>query len=98
MARLVRHRQTKGAETDRPILPPPRHIPTLPEAHCNLEVSWSTDYGVTYGPNGQGGCIVDTDTSDGRGRFPQLHSTNADGGHHGNRFADEMWAAYIARP
>ncbi len=30
MARLVRHRQTKGAETDRPILPPPRHIPTLP--------------------------------------------------------------------
>ncbi len=32
MARLVRHRQTKGAETDRPILPPPRHIPTLPIA------------------------------------------------------------------
>ncbi len=30
MARLVRHRQTKGAATDRPILPPPRHIPTLP--------------------------------------------------------------------
>ena len=29
-ARLLRHRQTKGAETDRPILPPPRHIPTLP--------------------------------------------------------------------
>ncbi len=26
----MRHRQTKGAETDRPILPPPRHIPTLP--------------------------------------------------------------------
>ncbi len=32
MARLLRHRQTKGAETDRPILPPPRHIPTLPKA------------------------------------------------------------------
>ncbi len=30
MARLLRHRQTKGAATDRPILPPPRHIPTLP--------------------------------------------------------------------
>jgi len=29
-ARLMRHRQTKGAETDRPIMPPPRHIPTLP--------------------------------------------------------------------
>ncbi len=31
MARLLRHRQTKAAETDRPILPPPRHIPTLPK-------------------------------------------------------------------
>ncbi len=28
----MRHRQTKGAETDRPILPPPHHIPTLPFA------------------------------------------------------------------
>src|SRR3954452_972425 len=26
----LRHRQTKGAETDMPGLPPPRHIPTLP--------------------------------------------------------------------
>src|SRR5262249_36208720 len=26
----LRHRQTKGAETDMPSLPPPRHIPTLP--------------------------------------------------------------------
>ena len=31
MARIVRHRQTKAAETDRPILPPPRHIPSLPK-------------------------------------------------------------------
>jgi hypothetical protein len=30
MARLVRHRQTKGAAPARPDLPPPRHIPTLP--------------------------------------------------------------------
>ena len=30
MAPLLRNRQTKGAETDGPILPPPRHIPTLP--------------------------------------------------------------------
>ena len=28
----LRHRQTKGAETDMPGLPPPRHIPTLPFA------------------------------------------------------------------
>jgi hypothetical protein len=32
MARLLGHRQTKGAATDKPILPPPRHIPTLPMA------------------------------------------------------------------
>jgi len=31
MAAPLRHRQTKGAETDMPSLPPPRHIPTLPE-------------------------------------------------------------------
>ena len=30
MAWLLRHRQTKEAETDTPILTPPRHIPTLP--------------------------------------------------------------------
>jgi len=27
----LRHRQTKGAATDRLNLPPPRHIPTLPK-------------------------------------------------------------------
>ncbi len=36
MARLLRHRQTKGAETDWLILPPPRHIPTLPGADVRL--------------------------------------------------------------
>ena len=30
MAEPLRHRQTKGAETDMRSLPPPRHIPTLP--------------------------------------------------------------------
>ena len=32
MVEPLRHRQTKGAETDMPNLPPPRHIPTLPDA------------------------------------------------------------------
>src|SRR6516225_6602407 len=32
MAEPLRHRQTKGAETDMPSLPPPRHIPTLPSS------------------------------------------------------------------
>ena len=30
MVEPLRHRQTKGAATDMPGLPPPRHIPTLP--------------------------------------------------------------------
>jgi hypothetical protein len=30
MVEPLRHRQTKGAETDMPGLPPPRHFPTLP--------------------------------------------------------------------
>ena len=30
LVRPLRHRQTKGAATDMPDLPPPRHIPTLP--------------------------------------------------------------------
>src|ERR1700730_2720155 len=30
MVEPLRHRQTKGAETDMPDLPPPRHFPTLP--------------------------------------------------------------------
>jgi hypothetical protein len=30
MARLLGHRQTKGAATDKPDLLPPRHISTLP--------------------------------------------------------------------
>src|SRR5271169_1389560 len=34
MAEPLRHRQTKGAETDMPSLPPPRHIPTLPNSRC----------------------------------------------------------------
>jgi len=36
MVEPLRHRQTKGAATDMPDLPPPRHIPTLP--NCRLRV------------------------------------------------------------
>ena len=32
MVEPLRHRQTKGAETDMPGLPPPRHFPTLPNS------------------------------------------------------------------
>jgi hypothetical protein len=37
MVEPLRHRQTKGAETDMPGLPPPRHFPTLPDAEIQTE-------------------------------------------------------------
>ena len=43
MAEPLRHRQTKGAETDMPSLPPPCHIPTLPRGvvgYSVLCVAW----------------------------------------------------------
>jgi hypothetical protein len=51
-------------------------------------------YGITYGPDGNGGCILDKDPSDGIGRFPTLHGTNADGGYRYSEFQREMWDAY----
>jgi hypothetical protein len=65
------------------------------DAVCDVTVSWDAEYGVSYGPDGSGGCILDTDSSDGTGRFPARHATNADDGHYGSAFADEMWAAYV---
>ena len=37
MGRLLGHRQTKGAATDKPDLTPPRHISTLPRLCENAE-------------------------------------------------------------
>jgi len=54
-------------------------------------------YGITYGPDGLGGCILDTDPSDGVGRHPDLHGSNANDGHHGSVFHGEMWDAYRAQ-
>ena len=66
------------------------------EAHCDLTVSWDAGYGVDYGPDGSGGCIADTDPSDGTGRFPQLHGASTDDGYYGSGFASAMWDAYVA--
>ena len=38
MVEPLRHRQTKGAATDMPGLPPPRHFPTLPYAVIQLRI------------------------------------------------------------
>jgi len=52
------------------------------------------NYGLTYGPDGLGGCIVDSDPSDGIGRAPDQHGVNANDGHHGSAFHGEMWDAH----
>src|SRR5258708_40059479 len=46
----LRHRQTKGAATDMPGLPPPRHIPTLPNSAVLTEPSPARSRGVYRGP------------------------------------------------
>src|SRR5271169_6250190 len=45
MAEPLRHRRTKGAETDMPSLPPPRHIPTLPYGSENEKPAHPRDRG-----------------------------------------------------
>ena len=52
MARLLRHRQTKWAETDKPNLLLPRHISTLPEVrvrHVATKLSFAETAGVADG-------------------------------------------------
>ena len=49
---------------------------------------------VTYGPDGSGGCILDTDASDGTGRFPQNHQADADGPNRRSAFQGYLWDAY----
>lgn len=65
---------------------------------CDLNAHWKTSadshYGVTYGPDGHGGCILDSDPTDGIGRFPRLHGATPDGGNYDTRFQKAMWAAY----
>lgn len=45
-------------------------------------------YGVTFGPDGNGDCVRDTDPTDGIGRHPLTHGTNANKGDYGTRFYD----------
>ncbi len=66
------------------------------EGFCDTTVSWDSDYGVTYGPDGNGGCILDTDPGDGTGRFPLLHGASTDDGHYGSGFANTLWSVYVA--
>lgn len=67
------------------------------DAYCDTTVNWNAHYGVTYGPDGHGGCIPDNDPSDGIGRFPLLHGSNADSGYWGSSFAEAMWDTHVAQ-
>jgi len=55
------------------------------------------NYGTTFGPDGFGGCILDTDTINGIGRYPELHGIDPDAGSTGGYssvFINAMWDAY----
>lgn len=64
--------------------------------------------GVTFGPDGDGGCIEDAEPAcsaeelaDGAsgpciGRWPGKHGSSADDGNYGSGYASEMWASYRA--
>jgi hypothetical protein len=51
-------------------------------------------YGVTYGPDGNGGCIKDADLSDGIGRFPNRHGLKKNTGYYGSAFIDTMYGRF----
>jgi hypothetical protein len=57
-----------------------------------------SNYGITFGPDGAGGCIADADPSDGTGRFPLQDGVEQDPqSYHGSSpFMHAMWAAYRA--
>jgi hypothetical protein len=48
------------------------------------------NYGKTYGPDGNGGCIK------GSGRYTAKHGASKDGGAYGSALGDQMWAAFRA--
>jgi len=48
-----------------------------------------TNYGVTFGPDGKGGCIT------GSGRFPEMNGTEANQGYYFSTFADQMYPHFI---
>ncbi|MBD3314151.1 MAG: hypothetical protein GF344_00050 [Chitinivibrionales bacterium] len=68
-----------------------------PDPCAPADTTWS-GYGVTFGPDGKGGCIRDTDTTDGIGRFPRRHGAEADGGGRYSEFQAAMWDAYRNHP
>lgn len=64
-----------------------------PDPCAPADSNWE-NYGVTFGPNGKGGCIEDSDPTDGIGRFPKKHGKYVDEGHYGSSFQRSLWDHY----
>jgi hypothetical protein len=73
-----------------------RTVCTGTDAVCDLAGTWDAHYGITFGPDGSGGCIADTDPTDGTGRFPDRHGDATDDGYYQSAFANELWDAHVA--
>jgi hypothetical protein len=54
------------------------------------------NYGITFGPDpgNPGDCIRDNDSSNGIGRYPELHGLQTDDGNRRSEFQAAMWDAY----
>ena len=64
-----------------------------PDPCAPADSSWS-NYGVTFGPDGNGGCIIDMDSADGIGRFPNEHGKYIDEGYYLSYFQRSLWNKY----
>jgi hypothetical protein len=53
-------------------------------------------YGIEFGPDGAGGCILDQDLTDGLGRFPFQHGVLSEYGL--NNFQRAMRDTYFSPP
>lgn len=66
---------------------------TQPDPCAPADGNWA-NYGITFGTDGNGGCIQDNNPDDGIGRYPELHGTKADSGNYGSTFAKNLWNLY----
>jgi hypothetical protein len=63
---------------------------------CAPPEATMANFGITFGPDGHGGCIADPNPGDGIGRFPARHGQEKDGGGRYSRYQAAMWDAYRA--
>ncbi|MFA5217266.1 hypothetical protein [Sulfuricurvum sp.] len=66
---------------------------TQPDPCAPSDGVWA-NYGITYGPDGNGGCIADNNPDDGIGRYPSVDGTRTDGGFYGSAWIDAFWNAH----